>query len=94
MRQYRYGIHWLSFVVDGSRDRAFMLYDLFFKDLFGELQSMGHGGRGFQEIWYSLLGFKVYVFPSRGSLNTFILKSQVKLANKSIGKHFKVWMMY
>ena len=71
MRQYRYGVHWLSFVVNGSTGRAFMLYDLFFKDLFGALQSMGHGGRGFNEIWYSLLGFKVYVNPSRGELDYF-----------------------
>jgi len=66
-----YGVHWLSFVVDGPKERAFMLYDLFFKDLFGELQSMGHGGRGFDEIWYSLLGFKVYVNPSRGEVEYF-----------------------
>lgn len=71
MRQYRYGIHWLSFVVDGPKERAFMLYDLFFKDIFGELQSMGHGGRGFQEISYSLLGFKVYVLPSHGENEYF-----------------------
>jgi DNA relaxase NicK len=71
MRQYRYGVHWLSFVLDGPKERAFMIYDLFFKDLFGELQSMGHGGRVFQEIWYSLLGFKVYVLPSRGELEYF-----------------------
>ncbi|MBI3338683.1 MAG: replication initiation factor domain-containing protein [Chloroflexi bacterium] len=48
-----------------------MIYDLFFKDSFGELQSMGHGGRGFQEIWFSLLGFKVYASPSQGDLEYF-----------------------
>src|SRR5258708_39645358 len=44
---------------------------MFFKDLFGELQSMGHGGRGFDEIWYSMLGFKIYDSPSRGETEYF-----------------------
>ena len=71
MTQYGYGIHWLSFVVEDARDKAFMLYDLFFKDLFGELQDEGHGGRGFQEVWSGLLGFKVYVTPSQGEKEYF-----------------------
>jgi len=71
MRQYRCGVHWLSLVVDGPKGQAFTIYDLFFKDLFGELQGMGHGGRGFDEIWYSLLGFKVYVNPSQGEKQYF-----------------------
>jgi DNA relaxase NicK len=71
MRQYRYGVHWISVVVDGSKERAFMLYDLFFKDLFGGLESMGHGGRFFGEIWYSLLGFKVYVLPTQSEYEFF-----------------------
>ena len=71
MRQYRCGVHWISVVVDGSKERAFMLYDLFFKDLFGGLESMGHGGRFFEEIWYSLLGFKVYVLPTQSDNEFF-----------------------
>ena len=71
MGDFACGVHWLSFVVDGSKQRAFMLYDLFFKDLFGELESMDHGGRGFDEIWFSLLGFKVYVVPSQGDAEYF-----------------------
>ena len=35
MRQYGYGIHWLAFVVEDARAKAFLLYNLFFKDLFG-----------------------------------------------------------
>jgi hypothetical protein len=71
MTGYRYGVHWLAFVVDGPSEEAFVLYDLFFRDLFGSLQGMGHGGRGFHEIWYSLLGFKVYVHPSQGEMDYF-----------------------
>ena len=66
MRQYRYGIHWLSFVVHDGRENALLLYDLFFKDLFGELQDKEHGGRGFNEVWSGLLEFRVYLTPSHG----------------------------
>jgi len=65
MTEITYCIHWLSVVVDAPKTYGFMLYGMFFKDLFGELQSMGHGGRGFQEIWMSLLGFKMYDAPYR-----------------------------
>ena len=71
MRQYRHGVHWLAFVVHGPKESAFMLYDLFLRGSFGELQSMGNGGRGFKEIHYSLLGFKVYVDPSRATEEYF-----------------------
>ena len=66
VRQYRYGIHWLSFVVHDGRAKALLLYDLFFQDLFGELQDKGHGGRGFNEVWSGLLEFRVYLTPSHG----------------------------
>jgi hypothetical protein len=71
MGQYRYGIHWLSFVVHDGRENGLVLYDLFFKDLFGELQSMGHGGRGFDELWSGLLEFRVYLTPSHGENEYF-----------------------
>ena len=91
MRQYRYGIHWLSIVVDGSKSNVFTVYNLFFKDLFGELQFMGHGGKFFEEIWFSLLGFKIYVLPTQSEyLASFNLRFQGKLANRFLGKSFKV----
>ncbi len=71
MRQYRCGVHWISLVVDGKKSDAFTIYNLFFKDLFGELQSMGRGGRFFEEIWFSLLGFKVYVLPTQSEYQFF-----------------------
>lgn len=58
-------IHWLSVVINGEYHEGFAIYDLFFKNLFGDLQNMDHGGRGFQEIWMSLLGFKLYIKPYR-----------------------------
>ncbi len=71
MRQFGYGIHWLSFVVHDGRSKGLMLYDLFFKDLFGELQNMGHGGRGFEEVWTGLLEFRVHLTPSHGEEEYF-----------------------
>jgi len=71
VNEFIYGVHWLSVVVTGPKENAFMLYDLFFKDLFGELQSMGHGGRGFDQIWHSLLEFKVYISPRHGGIEYF-----------------------
>ncbi len=71
MRQFGYGIHWLSFVVHDGRSKGLMLYTLFFRDLFGELQDMGHGGRGFEEIWSGLLAFKVYLTPCHGDEEYF-----------------------
>lgn len=71
MLEFTYGVHWLSFVVTGPKENAFMIYDLFFRELFGELQSMGHGGRLFDEIWHSLLEFKVYVSPRRRDIEYF-----------------------
>jgi DNA relaxase NicK len=71
MTEFRYGVHWLSFVVFASKADAFNLYDVFFKHVFGDLDCLGHGGRGFKEIWHSLLEFKVYVEPCRGQREYF-----------------------
>ena len=71
VRQYRCGIHWLSFVVHDTRSRGLLLYNLFFRNLFGELQNTGHGGRGFQEVWTGLLEFHVHLTPSRGEEEYF-----------------------
>jgi len=71
MTNIRYGIHWLSFVVFAPKEDAFKLYNSLFRNLFGDLESLGSGGRGFKEIWHSLLEFKVYVDPSRGQQDYF-----------------------
>ncbi len=71
MTKSRYGIHWLSVVVKGPKQDAFMYYEMLFKDLFGPLDSHGNGGRGFDQIWFGLLGFKVYASPRRGDVEYF-----------------------
>ena len=50
--------------MDGRRRS--LLYNLFFRDLFGELQDMGHGGRGFKRCGRAFLSFTVYLTPSHG----------------------------
>jgi DNA relaxase NicK len=64
MIEINFGVHWLSFTVHASREVAFMIYDSLFKSTFGDLEELGHGGRGFKEIFHSLLEFKIYVTPS------------------------------
>jgi DNA relaxase NicK len=59
-----FGIHWLNFTVHASREEAFMIYDILFKSTFGDLEELGHGGKGFKEIFRGLLEFKIYVTPS------------------------------
>jgi hypothetical protein len=59
----KFGVHWLSFTVHASREEAFMIYDILFKSTFGDLEELGHGGRGFKEIYHSLLEFKIYLTP-------------------------------
>lgn len=64
MKEINFGVHWLSFTVHASRDEAFMIYDILFKSTFGDLEELGHGGRGFKEIFHALLEFKIYVTPA------------------------------
>src|SRR5271157_5136209 len=71
MTEITYGIHWLSVVIEGSKTDGFRLYEMFFKDLFGDLSNKGHGGRGFEEIWTGLLEFKLYDLPYQGAVEYF-----------------------
>ncbi len=66
-----YGIHWLSFTVHSGRQDAFDLYDLMFKDVFGDLEPLGHGGRHFKEILKGFLEFKIYLTPVTGGEQYF-----------------------
>jgi DNA relaxase NicK len=56
-------IHWLSFTVHAPMDSAFIPYDLVFKDLFGPLQCLEHGGRSFRLIHKNAMEFKIYTDP-------------------------------
>jgi hypothetical protein len=56
-------IHWLSFTIHAPVESAFILYDLVFKDLFGPLQCLEHGGRSFRLIHKNAMEFKIYTDP-------------------------------
>jgi DNA relaxase NicK len=63
MEEMVYKIHWLAFTIHAPNEEAFALYDLLFRQHFGEMEPLGHGGRGFREIYHSLLEFKIYLTP-------------------------------
>lgn len=48
-----------------------MIYDILFKSTFGDLEELGHGGRGFKEIFHSLLEFKIYLTPAHESQGNY-----------------------
>jgi DNA relaxase NicK len=56
-------IHWLSFTVHAQKEEVFILYDLVLKDIFGPLQCLEHGGRGFHLIHKNALEIKIYSDP-------------------------------
>ena len=64
MSEITYQVHWLSFTVHCENEEAMALYDNIFKDTFGNLEELGNGGRGFKEIYHSLLAFKLYMTPA------------------------------
>jgi DNA relaxase NicK len=63
MKEVLYSIHWLNVTVHGSKDDSVILYDHLFRDKFGDLQDLGHGGRGFKVIKRGLAEFKLYSEP-------------------------------
>ena len=67
MEEINFGVHWLSFTIHAPREDAFMIYHILFKSTFGELEELGHGGRGFKEIFHALLEFKIYVTPAHNT---------------------------
>ena len=56
-------IHWLSFTVHTEAEVGFKLYNEFFKDSFGDLTELGHGGRGYKIIMKGILEIKLYLDP-------------------------------
>jgi len=67
MEEIEHRIHWLAFTVHAPNEDAIRLYDILFKDKFGALEAIGHGGRGFREIYHSLFEFKFYLSPTMGN---------------------------
>ena len=41
-----YRVHWICFYGSCTNEQAFLLYDLLFKEHFGDMEPLGHGGRG------------------------------------------------
>lgn len=64
-------IHWLAFTMYGPARDAFIIYDALFKDTFGPMEPLKHGGRGFQLIYKNVLEFKIYVEPISGDRKYF-----------------------
>lgn len=58
-----YRVHWIAFTIHAPKEQAFLLYDLLFKDNFGDMEPLGHGGRAYKEIYHSRLEFKIYLSP-------------------------------
>lgn len=71
MKEIEYQIHWLSFTVHALSEEAIRIYDILFRDTFGDLEDTGHGGRSFKELYQSLLGFKIYLTPSNPEKHYF-----------------------
>ena len=71
MDEITYQIHWLSFTVRAEREEAFNLYSTIFEDLFGKIQELGNGGRGFKEIYHGLLELKIYLTPASSCKETY-----------------------
>lgn len=71
MQEVTFRTHWLAFTVHAPSEEAFILYDLFFKEIFGGLESLGHGGRAFKEILHGLMEIKLYVYPTNMQANYF-----------------------
>jgi DNA relaxase NicK len=69
--EINFRVHWLSFTVHGSTRDAFALYDNFFRDIFGDLEDLGHGGRFFKTILKGLLEVKLYLDFSNQDIECF-----------------------
>ena len=71
MEDVTYQIHWVSFTVKADREDAFSLYTNLFEELFGKIQDLGNGGRGFKEIYHSLLELKIYLSPNNSCVEPY-----------------------
>ena len=66
MQEINFRIDWMAFTVWGVDDfKSF--WAEFFEEKLGELSSLGHGGRGFREIFQSVTSAKVYINPISSS---------------------------
>lgn len=89
MEEITYRIHWLAFTVHANMEDAFTLYDVIFKEIFGELEPLGHGGRGFKEIQHALLEFKIYLSPVSGNGSYFHIEIPGSACDALEWQHFQ-----
>jgi len=58
-------IHWFAVTIKRkSMEYGLALWDVWFSPYLGEMQSPGHGGQGFQNIFKSLAGARLYGNPA------------------------------
>jgi len=58
-------IHWFAVTIKSRKmEYGLALWDVWFSPYLGEMQSSGHGGQGFQNIFKSLAGARLYGNPS------------------------------
>lgn len=56
-------IHWLAITIHDKAEQAEKIYDLFFRNQFGDLNDLEHGGRGYKTILKAALELKIYLDP-------------------------------
>jgi DNA relaxase NicK len=87
-------VHWLSFTVHATRQDALIIYDLFFKDSFGPLEDLGHGGRGFKSLLRGALQIKLYLDPIRNDIEYFHFEIPGKACDHIPWEHFNSLEIY
>lgn len=87
-------VHWLSFTVHASAQDAFTLYNIFFRDVFGDLEDLGHGGRGFKNLLRGLLQIKLYLNPTRKDVDYFHVEIPGKACDFISWDYFKALKQY
>lgn len=87
-------VHWLSFTVHAPKQDAFVIYDLFFRELFGPLEDLGHGGRSFKSIFRGFLEIKLYLDPSRNDDEYFHFEIPGKACDHIASEYFHALEMY
>lgn len=56
-------VHWLSLTIWCGTDYAVKLWEEWFEKALGPMQQVGHGGRGFKQLYQALGGAKLYAEP-------------------------------
>jgi len=87
-------VHWLSFTVHAATQDAFTLYNIFFRDIFGDLEDVGHGGRGFKNLLRGFLQLKLYLNPIRKDSDYFHFEIPGKACDFIHWEYFKALEQY